>query len=215
MTMHHNESRILAIENGPRRDVVDIQTSTGTFFAGGLATHNCFVKRGGCGTKFPDGDAAIESQAVGRIHNPDIADVVNTVQKMAQKRSLVAATLLAVNASEFFTQDIEDAPHVKSAAAVEGSPVEELRATVTNTSRTEAASEPSAARSAAAIRTEFERKAAEQFGIAERGALAKLALRLLGRKPERWTAQVWQEIMEKPHAAWQAAAVTRRPGDSL
>jgi hypothetical protein len=33
---------------------------------------------------------------------------VNTIQKMAQKRALIAATLLAVNGSEFFTQDIED-----------------------------------------------------------------------------------------------------------
>jgi hypothetical protein len=34
--------------------------------------------------------------------------VVNTIQKMAQKRALVAATLLATSASEFFTQDVED-----------------------------------------------------------------------------------------------------------
>jgi len=44
-----------------------------------------------------------------RIPNPDGADVVNTVQKMAQKRALVAATLIATSASEFFTQDLEDA----------------------------------------------------------------------------------------------------------
>lgn len=68
----------------------------------------CFKKKGGCDTKFKDGDNAIEKQDVGRILNPDVADLVNTVQKMAQKRSLIAATLLAVNASEFFTQDIED-----------------------------------------------------------------------------------------------------------
>jgi hypothetical protein len=44
-----------------------------------------------------------------RIPNPDVADVVNTIQKMAQKRALVAATLIATSASEFFTQDVEDA----------------------------------------------------------------------------------------------------------
>lgn len=44
-----------------------------------------------------------------RILNPDVADVVNTIQKMAQKRALVAATLIATSASEFFTQDVEDA----------------------------------------------------------------------------------------------------------
>jgi hypothetical protein len=50
--------------------------------------------------------------ALYRIPNPDVADVVNTIQKMAQKRALVAATLIATSASEFFTQDVEDAdPH--------------------------------------------------------------------------------------------------------
>lgn len=68
----------------------------------------CFRKKGGCGAKFSTGDAAIEGQQTGRIFNPDIADQVNTIQKMSQKRALVAATLLAVNASEFFTQDVED-----------------------------------------------------------------------------------------------------------
>ena len=33
---------------------------------------------------------------------------VETVQKMGQKRALIAATLIAVNASEFYTQDMED-----------------------------------------------------------------------------------------------------------
>jgi hypothetical protein len=42
------------------------------------------------------------------VRNPDPADIVNTIDKMAQKRALIAATLIAVNASEFFTQDVED-----------------------------------------------------------------------------------------------------------
>lgn len=45
-----------------------------------------------------------------RIPNPDIADIANTVMKMGQKRALVAATLIATSASEFFTQDVEDMP---------------------------------------------------------------------------------------------------------
>ena len=77
----------------------------------------CFKKKGGCGAKFPTGDATIESQQTGRIFNPDIADQVNTIQKMSQKRALVAATLLAVNASEFFTQDVEDILTVRAAEA--------------------------------------------------------------------------------------------------
>lgn len=68
----------------------------------------CFRKKGGCGAKFSTGDPVIETQQVGRVPNADIADQVNTIQKMGQKRSLIAATLLAVNASEFFTQDVED-----------------------------------------------------------------------------------------------------------
>ncbi|MCA1557373.1 MAG: hypothetical protein LC731_02405, partial [Acidobacteria bacterium] len=67
--------------------------------------------------KYSTGDAAIESQTVGRIFNPDIADQVNTIQKMSQKRALVAATLLAVNASEFFTQDVEDMMTIPTTAA--------------------------------------------------------------------------------------------------
>lgn len=74
-------------------------------FGGGWV---CFKKKDGCGAKFPDHDSDITSQIVGRVPNPDVADVVNTLQKMSQKRALIAATLLAVNASEFFTQDMED-----------------------------------------------------------------------------------------------------------
>jgi hypothetical protein len=74
-------------------------------FGGGWV---CFKKKGGCGATFADGSTEIEGQQVGRIPNPDIADQVNTMQKIAQKRAFVGATLLGVNASEFFTQDIED-----------------------------------------------------------------------------------------------------------
>ncbi len=68
----------------------------------------CFAKKGGCGAKFTAGDPAITGQIVGKVPNPDVADLVNTIDKMAQKRALIAATLIAVNASEFFTQDVED-----------------------------------------------------------------------------------------------------------
>ena len=44
-----------------------------------------------------------------RIPNPDIFDLVNTILKMSEKRSLVAVVLIGANASEFFTQDVEDA----------------------------------------------------------------------------------------------------------
>lgn len=43
-----------------------------------------------------------------RIPNIDVFDLVNTIDKMGQKRSLIAATLIATNASEYFNQDLED-----------------------------------------------------------------------------------------------------------
>lgn len=42
--------------------------------------------------------------------NTDPYSLVNTIEKMASKRALVAAVLIATNASEFFTQDVEDLP---------------------------------------------------------------------------------------------------------
>jgi hypothetical protein len=68
----------------------------------------CFSKKGGCGAKYKDGDGAIEAQPTGRVINPDIADCANTILKMAHKRALVAAVLIATNASEFYSQDTED-----------------------------------------------------------------------------------------------------------
>lgn len=68
----------------------------------------CWTKKGGCGAKFQDDDPAITDQQVGQVENPDIYDLANTILKMADKRALVAATLITVNASEFFTQDLED-----------------------------------------------------------------------------------------------------------
>ena len=62
----------------------------------------------GCGTTWPDGATEIESQVVGKVANPDLADLDNTVLKMADKRALVAATLIATGCSDIFTQDIAD-----------------------------------------------------------------------------------------------------------
>lgn len=72
------------------------------------ATWLCWRKKGGCNAKFEINDPLIADQTVGNVPNPDIADTINTIQKMAQKRALVAATLIATGASEFFTQDAED-----------------------------------------------------------------------------------------------------------
>lgn len=79
----------------------------------------CYAKAGGCGAEFGARDAAIVDQVTGKIPNPDPADVVNTVMKMAQKRALVAVTLLAVNASDYFTQDLDDADEAPPPAPAE------------------------------------------------------------------------------------------------
>lgn len=70
----------------------------------------CFQKKDGCGAKWKDGDKAIEGQDAGRVENPDIADVYNTVLKISKKRALVDCTLTAVGASDLLAQDLEDLP---------------------------------------------------------------------------------------------------------
>lgn len=70
----------------------------------------CFKKVGGCGARYPDGDTRIESQQVGRIPNPDIADSDNTLLKMAQKRALLGAVPLLGSVADFFAAASEDEP---------------------------------------------------------------------------------------------------------
>lgn len=64
----------------------------------------CWRKKDGCGGQFAE--TAVKS--VGKIPNPDLADIENTILKMADKRALVAATLIATGCSDIFTQDVED-----------------------------------------------------------------------------------------------------------
>lgn len=68
----------------------------------------CYSKIGGCGVEFSANDPAIINQELGQVKNPDVADLANTILKMADKRALVAATLIATGMSEYFTQDVED-----------------------------------------------------------------------------------------------------------
>lgn len=70
----------------------------------------CFAKRGGCGAKFTDMDPMIINQPRGKVPNPDIYSVVNTLQKRAQKRAFVGAVLMVCAASDRFTHDVEDLP---------------------------------------------------------------------------------------------------------
>jgi hypothetical protein len=71
----------------------------------------CFAKKGGCGAKFPDAADEIVGQTIGRVPNPDISDIKNTIIKIAKKRSKVDACLAATRSSGIFTQDLEDLTH--------------------------------------------------------------------------------------------------------
>lgn len=55
-----------------------------------------------------------------RIPNDDIYTLVNTILKMAEKRALVAATLIGCNASDYFTQDMEDLAEISPIDADNG-----------------------------------------------------------------------------------------------
>ena len=68
----------------------------------------CFRKKDGCGAKFKDGDAEIESQPTGRVPNEDLPDQYNTALKMSHKRAMVDASLAIPLVSEIFTQDLEE-----------------------------------------------------------------------------------------------------------
>ncbi len=68
----------------------------------------CWNKKGGCGATFPLTDERITKQETGQVKNPDVAELTNTILKMAQKRALVAGVLIATNASDYFTQDLDD-----------------------------------------------------------------------------------------------------------
>lgn len=47
------------------------------------------------------------------LENTEPYDLINTIDKMAQKRALVAAILIGANASEFYTQDVEDMGYIE------------------------------------------------------------------------------------------------------
>jgi hypothetical protein len=77
--------------------------------------------------KRKDGSDIRESQ---KVETP-IFDVMNTLMKMAQKRAMIGATLLATGASEYFTQDMldeDDVPQTTENKAAESKPEEKPQA---------------------------------------------------------------------------------------
>src|SRR5579864_5675403 len=81
-----------------------------TEYGGGLICWKKLGKSDGCGAKFKDDDPAITKQPIGKIrHEPEeLADIKNTVLKMARKRALVDATIAATRSSGLFAQDVGD-----------------------------------------------------------------------------------------------------------
>jgi hypothetical protein len=68
-------------------------------------------RKQGYGMKQVDGQWVwVRYKSEGKVENTDIADVYNTVLKMAKKRAHVDATITACAASDIFTQDVEDLP---------------------------------------------------------------------------------------------------------
>lgn len=66
-------------------------------------------RKQGLGAKQVDGQWCwVRYTASERVENPDIADVYNTVLKMAKKRAHIDATITACAASDIFTQDVGD-----------------------------------------------------------------------------------------------------------
>lgn len=63
----------------------------------------------GCGANF---SADAIRGDFGKIENPEPYELTNTILKMAQKRALVAAVLIATGGSGIWTQDVEDMPSV-------------------------------------------------------------------------------------------------------
>lgn len=64
----------------------------------------CWAKMGGCSATFPKADF----QQVGKVPNPELGDLENTIFKMSKKRALIDATLVATGCSNVFTQDVGD-----------------------------------------------------------------------------------------------------------
>lgn len=69
----------------------------------------CYDKKGGCGAEFDVNDKTVTEQEIGIRENPDIADCVNTVLKIAKKRSLVDAAAVLLRRYGFnYSIDMED-----------------------------------------------------------------------------------------------------------
>lgn len=69
----------------------------------------CWTKEGGCGAQFTLNDPDIIGQETGVVVNPDMGDLVHTIQSMAWKRAMVAAVVAYVAVADpSITHGLED-----------------------------------------------------------------------------------------------------------
>lgn len=73
-------------------------------------------------TEWITNDRGVREQV--KVETP-VFDVINTLQKMAQKRAMVGAVILATGASEYFSQDVLDGEDVIDTTARDVTPNEE------------------------------------------------------------------------------------------
>jgi hypothetical protein len=148
----------------------------------------CHGKAGGCGEQFPYDTADILDQVTGKVENPDIADVYNTVLKMGKKRAHTDAVLTALAASDIFTQDIGDDP-------AEGPADEETEAPAPTNSAAAAKPTPPRRRSEAAKVHEerVARSPAAPNTTITRGKVVKLTAKPTNRGGSRYTVQFQPE----------------------
>ncbi len=71
----------------------------------------CLKKKGGCGAKYGPNDLEITNQQVGRVPNAERASIANTLDKMAQKRAMMAAVLTMTGVTGFFADYDADEDH--------------------------------------------------------------------------------------------------------
>ena len=101
------------------RNVADYE-DTGEVIPSDCRERKSEYRKQGFGMKKVNGQWAwVKYKDAKREENPDIADVYNTVLKMAAKRSYIDGTIKASAASDFFTQDVEDMAGTEGTVPVE------------------------------------------------------------------------------------------------
>lgn len=163
----------------------------------------CFNKKGGCGAKFVTTDTRITEQETGQTTNTDIFDQVNSLLKMAEKRAVIAAVLLGANASEFFTQDLENIHTPEPAAQYVNTETGE----VTEQSAQEAQdNRPLKDRLAERLR---------ECG-AEKDDLSRIVRRMAGRPDDAPCGKIlFAWAVEQPGSAWELIAEAIRQEEHL